>query len=152
MRISARADYAVRAAAELAAASEDGAVAAEALAAAQHIPHRFLEGILTALKRDGIVASRRGPRGGYRLARPAAEITVADVVRAVDGPLVFVRGERPPELEYAGAAADLPAVWVALRANVRAVLETVTVADLAQRAMPDVVRALTREESAWPNP
>ncbi|MFC7404301.1 RrF2 family transcriptional regulator [Georgenia alba] len=152
MRISAKADYAVRATAELAGAGLEPPIAAEALASAQRIPHRFLEGILSDLRRDGIVMSQRGPRGGYRLARPAEEITVADVVRAVDGPLVFVRGERPSQLEYAGAAAGLPEVWVALRANVRAVLETVSIADLRAGTLPEVVRSLTRDEAAWTNP
>ena len=151
MRISARADYAVRAAAELAAADHDGPVRAESLARAQDIPHRFLEGILSDLRRDGLVTSHRGAGGGYRLARPADEITIADVVRAVDGPLVFVRGNRPSDLEFQGAAAPLLHVWVALRANVRAVLETVTLADLVSGSLPDEVRALTEGESAWSN-
>jgi len=112
MRISARADYAVRAAAELAAADHDGPVRAEALARAQDIPHRFLEGILSDLRRDGLVTSHRGAGGGYRLARSADSITIADVVRAVDGPLVFVRGTRPSDLAdqiEAGAPADVVA-------------------------------------------
>ncbi|MFE7505190.1 RrF2 family transcriptional regulator [Promicromonospora sp. NPDC057488] len=151
MRISARADYAVRAAAELAAADQDGPVRAESLARAQDIPHRFLEGILSDLRRDGLVTSHRGAGGGYRLARPADSITIADVVRAVDGPLVFVRGNRPSDLEFQGAAAPLLHVWVALRANVRAVLETVSLADLVSGSLPDEVRALTEGESAWSN-
>ncbi|MEL7976279.1 Rrf2 family transcriptional regulator [Isoptericola sp. F-RaC21] len=151
MRISAKADYAVRAAAELA-ASDEGPVPAEALARAQQVPHRFLEAILSDLRREGIVASRRGAGGGYVLARPADRVTVADVVRAVDGPLVFVRDARPSDLEYTGAAASLLHVWVALRVNVRAVLEQVTLADLAAGNIPDVVRRLTEQESAWLNP
>ncbi|GAB3091321.1 RrF2 family transcriptional regulator [Isoptericola nanjingensis] len=151
MRISAKADYAVRAAAELAASGE-GPVPAEALARAQQVPHRFLEAILSDLRREGIVASRRGAGGGYVLARPADKVTVADVVRAVDGPLVFVRDARPSDLEYTGAAASLLHVWVALRVNVRAVLEQVTLADLAAGTIPDVVRRLTEHESAWINP
>ncbi|GHH79968.1 RrF2 family transcriptional regulator [Promicromonospora soli] len=151
MRISARADYAVRAAAELAAADQDGPVRAEALARAQDIPHRFLEGILSDLRRDGLVTSHRGAGGGYRLARPASTITIADVVRAVDGPLVFVRGNRPSDLEFQGAAAPLLHVWVALRANVRAVLEAVSLADLVAGKLPEDVRALTQGESAWSN-
>lgn len=150
MKISARADYAVRAASQLA-ASPGEAVPAETLATAQDIPGRFLEGILGDLRRQGLVVSRRGGSGGYRLALPAAEITVADVVRAVDGPLVFVRGERPPQLEYAGPAADLPAVWVALRASVRAVLEEVTLADLAGHRLPASVRDLASSEDALDN-
>jgi Rrf2 family protein len=151
MRISARADYAVRAAAELAAADQDGPVRAEALARAQDIPHRFLEGILSDLRRDGLDTSHRGAGGGYRLARPASTITIADVVRAVDGPLVFVRGNRPSDLEFQGAAAPLLHVWVALRANVRAVLEAVSLADLVAGKLPEDVRALTQGESAWSN-
>ena len=152
MRISAKADYAVRAAAELAASAEDGPVPAEALARAQGVPHRFLEAILSDLRREGIVASRRGAGGGYVLARPAGQVTVADVVRAVDGPLMFVRDARPSDLEYTGAAASLLHVWVALRVNVRQVLEQVTLADLAAGKLPDVVRQLTDDESAWLNP
>ncbi|MGH3586583.1 MAG: RrF2 family transcriptional regulator [Pseudonocardia sp.] len=152
MRISAKADYAVRAAAELAASVDEGPVPAETLARAQQVPHRFLEAILSDLRREGIVASRRGAGGGYVLARPADRVTVADVVRAVDGPLVFVRDARPSDLEYSGAAASLLHVWVALRVNVRAVLEQVTLADLAAGELPDVVRELTDGESAWLNP
>ncbi|MGF0118390.1 RrF2 family transcriptional regulator [Promicromonospora sp. Marseille-Q5078] len=152
MRISAKADYAVRAAAELAASADGGPVPAEALARAQDVPHRFLEAILSDLRREGIVASRRGAGGGYVLARPAGQVTVADVVRAVDGPLMFVRDARPSDLEYTGAAASLLHVWVALRVNVRQVLEQVTLADLAAGKLPDVVRQLTDDESAWLNP
>lgn len=151
MRISARADYAVRAAAELASADHDGPVRAENLAKAQDIPHRFLEGILADLRRDGLVTSQRGAGGGYTLARPADRITVADVVRAVDGPLVFVRGERPSDLEFRGAAAPLLHVWVALRASVRSVLEEVTLADLASGSLPARIRDLTVEDAAWEN-
>jgi Rrf2 family protein len=152
MRISAKADYAVRAAAELAVARDSAPVPAETLARAQGVPYRFLEAILSDLRREGIVTSRRGARGGYVLARPADRVTVADVVRAVDGPLVYVRDERPADLEYAGAASSLLHVWVALRANVRAVLEHVTLADLATGTVPDAVRRLTEDEEAWRNP
>lgn len=152
MRISAKADYAVRASAELAAASGAHPVPAEALAKAQQVPHRFLEAILSDLRREGIVASRRGAGGGYVLARPADRVTVADVVRAVDGPLVFVRDARPSDLEYEGAAASLLHVWVALRVNVRAVLEQVTLAELAAGTVPDVVSRLTDDDAAWENP
>lgn len=152
MRVSAKADYAVRATVELAASGSADPVSAEALATAQHIPHRFLEAILRDLRRDGIVVSRRGARGGYVLARPASEVTIADVVRAVDGPLVYVRDERPADLEYTGAALSLLDVWVALRANVRAVLEQVTVADIADRTIPTSVKALLDDAGAWENP
>ncbi|PFG44635.1 BadM/Rrf2 family transcriptional regulator [Isoptericola jiangsuensis] len=152
MRVSAKADYAVRATVELAAHDSSDPVSAEALAAAQQIPHRFLEAILRDLRRDGIVVSRRGSRGGYVMARPAAEVTIADVVRAVDGPLVYVRDERPSDLEYTGAALSLLHVWVALRANVRAVLEQVTVADVVDGTIPVEIRALLDDSGAWENP
>ncbi|MFJ3664885.1 RrF2 family transcriptional regulator [Streptomyces sp. NPDC090106] len=152
MRISARADYAVRAVLELAVRQGDGPVKAESVAAAQDIPHKFLEGILGDLRRAGVVDSRRGGNGGYRLARPAGEITVADVIRAVDGPIVSVRGERPTGLSYTGSAEPLLPLWIALRANVRRILEGVTVADLAGGALPEPVRELAAEPAAWENP
>lgn len=125
---------------------------AEELAGAQDIPHKFLEGILGDLRRAGIVDSRRGGGGGYRLARDASAITVADLIRAVDGPIVSVRGERPTGLSYTGTAQPLLPLWIALRANVRRVLEGVTVADLAADALPEPVRALAAEPAAWENP
>ncbi|MGW1164030.1 RrF2 family transcriptional regulator [Streptomyces sp. NPDC002550] len=152
MRISARADYAVRAVLELAVRQGNGPVKAEEIAAAQGIPHKFLEGILGDLRRGGIVGSRRGGGGGYRLARDAAEVTVADVIRAVDGPIVSVRGERPTGLAYTGSARPLLPLWIALRANVRRILEGVTLADLAADALPEPVRALAAEPAAWENP
>ncbi|MCZ0205218.1 RrF2 family transcriptional regulator [Streptomyces achromogenes] len=152
MRISARADYAVRAVLELAVRQGNGPVKAEEIAAAQDIPHKFLEGILGDLRRAGIVDSRRGGGGGYRLARVAPSITVADVIRAVDGPIVSVRGERPTGLAYTGTARPLLPLWIALRANVRRVLEGVTLADLAADALPEPVRALAAEPAAWENP
>ncbi|WP_062518137.1 RrF2 family transcriptional regulator [Demequina gelatinilytica] len=147
MKVSARADYALRATAELARAGEPRTTGA--LAASQGIPRKFLEGILTALRDDGLVVGQRGIGGGYRLTRPAAEITLADVVRAVDGPLIFVRGERPSGLEYGGAASELLTIWVAVRASIRAVLERVTVADLAAGALPDEIRTLVEDQAAW---
>ncbi|MFL9653475.1 RrF2 family transcriptional regulator [Streptomyces sp. PB17] len=152
MRISARADYAVRAVVELAVRQDDCPVRAEDVAATQDIPHKFLEGILGDLRRGGVVESRRGGGGGYRLARGASAITVADVIRAVDGPIVSVRGERPTALVYTGTAGPLLPLWVALRANVRRILEGVTVADLAADALPDPVRELAAEPAAWENP
>jgi Rrf2 family protein len=152
MRISARADYAVRAVLELAVRQGDGPVKAEEIAAVQGIPHKFLEGILGDLRRAGIVDSRRGGGGGYRLARDAAALTVADVIRAVDGPIVSVRGERPTGLAYTGTARPLLPLWIALRANVRRILEGVTLADLAADALPEPVRALAAEPAAWENP
>ncbi|MFD4501949.1 RrF2 family transcriptional regulator [Streptomyces sp. NPDC058464] len=152
MRISARADYAVRAVLELAVRQGEGPVKAEEIAGAQEIPHKFLEGILGDLRRAGIVDSRRGGGGGYRLARDASAITVADLIRAVDGPIVSVRGERPTGLAYTGTAQPLLPLWIALRANVRKILEGVTVADIAADALPDPVRALAAEPAAWENP
>ncbi|MGB3258113.1 MAG: Rrf2 family transcriptional regulator [Ornithinimicrobium sp.] len=150
MRISAKADYAVRAALVLAQADET-AVTAEDIARAQAIPVRFLEAALRDLRRAGLVASRRGPRGGHRLSRSSAQISIAQVVRAIDGPLVFVNGERPSDLEYSGTAAGLLPVWVAVRVAVRQVLDEVTLADvLEQRLMPEVQHLLSAE-GAWDN-
>ncbi|EPD59010.1 Rrf2 family protein [Streptomyces sp. HGB0020] len=125
---------------------------AETVAAVQGIPHKFLEGILGDLRRAGVVDSRRGGNGGYRLAREASAITVADVIRAVDGPIVSVRGERPTGLEYTGSAQPLLPLWIALRANVRRILEGVTIADIAADALPEPVRRLAAEPAAWENP
>lgn len=150
MRITAKADYAVRAAAELAAVEAGGVpVKGEVLARSQGIPQNFLENILTELRRAGIVRTRRGADGGYQLARPGAEITVADVLRAVEGPLAAVQGTRPEELSYGGAAAHLPEVWIALRASLRSVLESVTLADIASGKLPAVVKERTRVKDAW---
>jgi Rrf2 family protein len=132
MRVSAKADYALRASIELAAAAP-GQVKGERLAAAQAIPHKFLENILADLRNGGLVASQRGADGGYRLARPPAEITVADVIRVVEGPIASVRGERPDELSYDGTAVPLRDVWIELRAAMRGVLEQTTLADLVER-------------------
>lgn len=152
MRISARADYAVRAALLLAAGEPGGPLKAETIAEAQEIPHKFLEGILNDMRRGGLVVSQRGANGGYRLARPAGEISVADVVRAVDGPLVSVRGVRPPELSYNGPAESLLPLWIALRANVRRILEGVSLADVASGHLPEGVHALVEDPAAWANP
>ncbi|MFF9867522.1 RrF2 family transcriptional regulator [Streptomyces sp. NPDC013953] len=152
MRISARADYAVRAALQLAAAQEAGPVKAEAIAEAQGISHKFLEGILNDLRRGGLVHSQRGGNGGYWLAKPAGAISVADVIRVVDGPLVSVRGVRPPELAYSGAAESLLPLWIALRANVRRILEGVSLADVASATLPAEVSALAEDPGAWTNP
>jgi len=152
MRISAKADYAVRAALELASTEQSGPVTTEALATSQDIPRKFLEAILNDLRRAGLVVGVRGSGGGYRLRLPAAEVTVADVVRAVDGPLVSVRDARPPELEYSGSAEPLLELWIALRASVRSVLETVTLADLASGRLPEQVHLLAGPAEAWDNP
>ncbi|MGW7098805.1 RrF2 family transcriptional regulator [Streptomyces sp. NPDC054838] len=152
MRISARADYAVRAALQLAASQDDEPLKAETIADAQQIPHKFLEGILNDMRRGGLVLSRRGGNGGYRLAKPARSISIADVIRVVDGPLVSVRGVRPPDLSYTGPAQSLLPLWIALRANVREVLDGVTLADVASSDLPADVSALTRAPEAWTNP
>ena len=148
MRISAKVDYAVRAAIELAAAGGDP-IKGEAIADAQEIPLKFLENILGDLRHVGIVQSQRGVEGGYWLARPADEITVAEVIRAVEGPIANVRGLRPEEVEYGGAAEPLRGVWIAVRANLRAVLETVTLADLAAGRLPEEVARITADPEAW---
>ncbi|MDX6670579.1 MAG: hypothetical protein QOI91_942 [Solirubrobacteraceae bacterium] len=149
MRISAKTDYAVRAATELAAREADWPVKAERLAEAQDIPLNFLENILGQLRQAGIVESRRGPEGGFSLARPAKEITVADVIRAIDGPLAGVSGRRPQDLTYEGAAESLRDVWVAVRASLRKVLERVTLADLAGGELPAHIGKLTADPDAW---
>jgi len=149
MRISAKADYAVRAVAELAAAQGEKPVKAERVASAQGIPLNFLENILGELRHAGIVRSQRGAEGGFRLAKPASEVTVADVIRAVEGPLASVRGGPPEDAEYGGAAAKLPTVWIAVRANLRRVVERVTIADLAEGELPEDVIALADDPGAW---
>jgi Rrf2 family protein len=150
MRVSAKTDYALRAAVELAAAQHGGApVKGERLATSQSIPLRFLENILLQLRHAGLVDSRRGAEGGYRLARPAAEITLADVIRAIDGPLAGVSGNRPETLEFKGTSEPLRDVWIAVRAALRGVLETVTLADVASGELPENVRALIAEPDAW---
>jgi Rrf2 family protein len=149
MRISAKADYAVRAMVELAAADGERPVKAERIANAQGIPLNFLENILGELRHAGIVRSHRGAEGGFRLAKPAAEITIADVIRAVEGPLASVRGAPPEEADYAGAASSLPRVWIAVRVNLRRVVEQVTIADIAEGNIPASVDELTNDPGAW---
>jgi Rrf2 family protein len=148
VRVSAKADYALRAAVELAAAGE-GPLKGERIAQAQQIPSNFLENILADLRNAGLVASRRGADGGYWLARPAGEVSLADVIRAVDGPLANVRGVRSEQVEYTGTAEPLRDVWVAVRASLRAVLENVTLADLARGELPESVKALAADPDAW---
>ena len=147
MRLSARVDYALRAVSELAAANAPRTV--EQLSAAQHIPNKYLESILGELRRGGLLRSQRGPEGGYRLARPADQISIADVIRALDGELANVRGSRPENLEYVGAAAPLQEVWIALRASERAILEGVTLAHVVSGELPKPVAALVANPSAW---
>ena len=149
MRTTAKADYAVRAAIELASAGAGDPVKAEHIAETQSIPLNFLENILAELRRAGIVESRRGAAGGYLLGRPAEEISLADVIRAVEGPLANVRGMSPDLLEYEGSAERLRDVWVALRASVRGVLEQVTLADVAKGDLPPHVTELTQAADAW---
>ena len=146
MRVSAKADYAVRAMIELAATGMEGEPCkGEVIADAQEIPMPFLENILAELRHHGLVQSRRGAAGGYWLSRPPREITIADVIRAVEGPLASVRGERPDELRYEGAAEPLQRVWLALRTNIRDVLERTTLADVVADDLPsDVVDLLDR--------
>jgi Rrf2 family protein len=148
VRVSAKADYAVRAAVELALGGEEP-VTADAVAQRQDIPVQFLHKIFLELQRARLVTSQRGPEGGQRLARPAEEITVADVMRAVDGPLATVRRESPESLDYPDSAQSLQEVWIALRTNVRAVLEGVTLADLAAAALPPDVAKLALEAESW---
>lgn len=148
MRVSAKADYAVRAAAELAAA-EGGPIKGERLAELQEIPLQFLEHILLDLKHAGIVRARRGAKGGYWLARPADAVTIADVVRAVEGPIADVQSSPPESIRYSGSAAHLREVWIAVRANLRAVLEHVTLADLVSGRLPEIVAELTSTPDAW---
>jgi Rrf2 family protein len=144
VRVTAKADYAVRAAIEIGASASDGQpVKGEAIAVAQEIPLPFLHNILGELRHQGLIHSRRGAEGGHWLARPADDITIAEVIRAVEGPLASVRGEGPDDLAYPGAAKPLQAVWLALRANVRQVLESVTLADVVGGQLPEPVLQLS---------
>jgi Rrf2 family protein len=149
VRVSAKTDYALRASLELARTGGGEPVKAERIAGAQAIPLRFLENILGELRHAGLVESRRGAEGGYMLARPAAAIALADVVRAVDGPLANVGGRRPDALEYPPGAEALRDVWVAVRAGLREVLERTTLADVAEGQLPAAVAALVEPDDAW---
>jgi Rrf2 family protein len=151
MRVTAKVDYAVRAAAMLAtcARSDGGPVKGDRIAREQQIPVKYLENILSELRQAGIVRSQRGADGGYWLARPAEEITVADVIRAVEGPLAHVRGERAENLEYPEGTGGLQELWIAVRAALRSVLEHTTLADVADNDLPDTVRRLTADPDAW---
>jgi len=149
VRVSARADYAIRALVELAAAGPDRPVRADAIARNQAIPSKYLENLLVDLRRARLVASQRGARGGYRLARAASAIALADVIRAIDGPLTGVRDDAPEDVTYPGVAAPLRDVWVALRASMRSVLEAVTLADIATGRLPAVVRRRLQDPGAW---
>jgi Rrf2 family protein len=149
VRVSAKVDYAVRAAVELAAAEPGVNVKAEAIADAQAIPRKFLDNILQGLRQAGIVESRRGPEGGHQLAREATAISVADVIRAIDGPLANVGGRFPEDLALTGAAEPMQEVWIAVRASLRGVLEQVTLADVAAGELPESVQALSGLPGAW---
>ena len=148
MKVTAKADYAVRAVLELG-ASNGAVVKADRIAEAQAIPRHFLDNILTDLRRAGIVATHRGADGGSRLARPANEITIADVMRAIEGPLAAVRDIRPESLAYDGPAERLPEVWIAVRAALRSVLEKVTVADVVAGKLPRHIAKLADDPEAW---
>jgi Rrf2 family protein len=149
VRISAKVDYAVRAVAELASSADVRPVTAETVAVAQGIPLKYLLNILSELKHARIIQSRRGAEGGFQLARPADKITLAEVIRAVEGPLANVHEVRPEEIIYRGPAEPLREVWIAVRASLRAVLEQVTVADLANDTLPESVRQMALDPDAW---
>ena len=149
MRVSAKSDYALRALIELASQPSAEAVSAEEIGRRQDIPRGFLQAILADLRRAGVVASQRGQSGGWRLSREAGSVTVADVIRAVDGPLVSVYGLRPEAISYNDSAEVLQPVWIAARSALREVFEAVTIRNLAERVLPDDVKARTRDEEAW---
>jgi Rrf2 family protein len=149
VRISAKVDYAVRAAVELAAAGDEKPIKAERIATAQNIPLNFLENILGELRHAGIVRSHRGADGGFRLAKRAQNVTVADIMRAVEGPLASVRGGPPEETAYDGTAEVLPRVWIAVRTNLRKVVEHVTIADIAGGRLPAAIDRLAEDPESW---
>jgi Rrf2 family protein len=149
VRLTVKADYAIRALAELAARSDGAPVKAEELGEAQNIPRGFLLGIMAELRNAGLVTSQRGHEGGFAFRRPPQEITLADVIRAVSGPLAMVGDDRPGEVTYRGAATILSDVWVAVRANLRAVLEHVTISDVAAGRLPRSVQKLTKNPDSW---
>ena len=149
MRVSAKADYALRALIEIASRTDGSPVSAEQLGRAQNIPHGFLQAILADLRRADIVVSQRGQSGGWRFARKPDTVSVADVIRAVDGPLVSVYGLRPEAVDYGESAKVLQHVWIAARRALREVFEQVTIQQLSDGALPDSVAALTADEDAW---
>ncbi|HUR86123.1 MAG TPA: Rrf2 family transcriptional regulator [Solirubrobacteraceae bacterium] len=148
MRISAKADYAVRAAIELA-RKEGAPTKGTAIANAQSIPLKFLENILIDLRHAGLVRSQRGAEGGYWLSKPAAQISIADVIRAVEGPLASVRGAAPEELDYPDGAQTLQRAWIAVRASLRGVAENVSLADLAAGRLPARIEKLAADPEGW---
>ena len=147
VRVSTKSDYALRALIEI--TLRDGVVSAEQVGASQDIPHGFLQSILADLRRAGLVASQRGQSGGWRMAADPADVSVADVIRAVDGPLLSVYGVRPESVSYNESAKVLQTVWVAARHSLRSVFETVTIAALASGSLPADVVARTVDEDAW---
>ena len=152
MRVSTKSDYALRALIEIACRESGGerkAISAEELGRAQDIPHGFLQAILADLRRSGIVVSQRGQSGGWRLARAASDVSVADVIRAVDGPLVSVYGLRPEAVSYSGNAEVLQRVWIAARSSLRDVFEAVSIAGLAEGELPEAVMERTVDDDAW---
>jgi Rrf2 family protein len=149
VHISAKADYAVRALLVMAADPDGKPIKGETIARSQGMPIKFVENTLVELRRTGLVASQRGTAGGFKLGKPANHITIADIVRAVDGPLAEVRGERPDETSYEGPAANLQTVWIAVRANLRAVMEDTSLADVVGGELPSEVRELSEPAEAW---
>ncbi len=149
MRVSAKSDYALRALIEIAGRTDGGPVSAEEIGRLQDIPHGFLQAILADLRRAGIVVSQRGQSGGWRLGRLADDVSIADVIRAVDGPLVSVYGLRPEAVTYNDSAVVLQHAWIAARHSLRQVFESVTIQHLADGKLPKSVSAMTRDEDAW---
>jgi len=149
MRVSAKSDYALRALIEMAGRADGPPVSAEELGRLQEIPHGFLQAILADLRRSGVVVSQRGQSGGWRLGRPADEVSVADVIRAVDGPLVSVYGLRPESVTYNEKADVLQHVWIAARHSLRDVFEQVTIGHLASGKLPKAVTSRTSDDDAW---
>jgi Rrf2 family protein len=149
MRVSTKSDYALRALIELVSRDSDTAVKAEEIGRLQDIPQGFLQAILADLRRAGVVISQRGQSGGWRMARDPVSVSVADVIRAVDGPLVSVYGLRPESVEYNESAAELQKVWIAARSALREVFEKVSIRDLADRELPAAVMARTEDDDAW---
>jgi Rrf2 family protein len=149
VKVTAKADYAVRATLELASAENGRLIKGERISRAQGIPLKFLENILIDLRHAGIVHAQRGAEGGYRLARPSEDVTLGEVIRAVEGPLASVRGEPPESVSYQGAAENLRTVWVAVRASLRTVLDDLTLAEVVDGRLPQRVRRLTEQPDAW---
>ena len=148
VKVTAKAEYAVRAMLELT-TTEDGLLKGERIARSQGIPLKFLENILVDLRHADLVHAQRGAEGGYRLARDAEEITIGEVIRAVEGPLASVRGEPPERMAYEGSSENLRKVWVAVRASLRSVLDDLTLADVVADRMPEHIRRLTEAPDAW---